>query len=371
MANSGSRDYGGYRDRDHHYDRDANAEGGRALSGSDRRDRHDDIRHDRGFPSREQPRHFIPVCDECGEPGHYKNQYPRLVGESTFRNVPQRGQSTSPARYARRDEQRSTSEDPTLRQQLEQLTSSLANVKSYIDLEQSCKAGKEQQKLEKEKRKQAEKERQRREEEERQAKEQRTKKKEERKRKKLEALEALRKDMRMEVRVAQTEGLAISEKRKRSAERTIGNSPPMVTPAKRPTKRGELNPKRLQLSCRRKPLKRSPADKKTPLRSILKKKIPAAPGEMGKLRYVTDNLRELGNLNVEELKLICRTEDVPFEGMKKMDTILAITEKRTHVAYGSQPEAEHAEGDNVDEHVEESRTEDVHQEYDDDIEEDN
>ncbi|GBG76749.1 hypothetical protein CBR_g22965 [Chara braunii] len=127
----------------------------------------------------------------------------------------------------------------------------------------------------------------------------------------------------------------IKEKRKRSAEKQVGDSPPMVTPANRTTKLGTLNPKRLQLSCGCQAMKKTPK-KKSPMQSSLKKKkkIPAGTGEMGKLRYVTDTLRELGSLNVDELKLVCRAEDVPYEG-KKMETILAITEKRTQTAYGS------------------------------------
>ncbi|GBG87718.1 hypothetical protein CBR_g45872 [Chara braunii] len=88
-----------------------------------------------------------------------------------------------------------------------------------------------------------------------------------------------------------TEQLVISEKRKRSREKPVGDSPPMETPAKRTPKR------RLQLGCRHPPIMKTPSRKtprKTPVRR--KGKIAAVPGTMGKLRYVTDNMRELGNL---------------------------------------------------------------------------
>ncbi|GBG67391.1 hypothetical protein CBR_g528 [Chara braunii] len=138
-----------------------------------------------------------------------------------------------------------------------------------------------------------------------------------------------------------TGSLEINDKRKHSVERVISDSPPMVTLAKRPTKRGTLLPMRLALSCRHPPMKRSP-DKKTLGGTIAKiKKIPATMGNPGKLRYVKENLRVLGGMNVDELKQICRDKDVRFEGnKKKMDTILAITEKRTHEAYGTNKEEE-------------------------------
>ncbi|GBG74533.1 hypothetical protein CBR_g18943 [Chara braunii] len=136
----------------------------------------------------------------------------------------------------------------------------------------------------------------------------------------------------------QTEQLVILEKRKRSADKPIGDSPPMVTPAKRTAKR------RLHLGCRHQQMK------KTPPRTIQvtgRKKIPAAPGTIGKLRFVTDNLRQLGDLNLEELRRIAASEDVKCKG-KKMQTILAITERRTQVAYGEEEahgEAAHEEGE--------------------------
>ncbi|GBG73119.1 hypothetical protein CBR_g12836 [Chara braunii] len=225
-------------------------------------------------------------------------------------------------------------------------------MKMYIDAEQARKEDREREKKEKEKRKQEERERELREEEARVAREKREEKrrikKEEEKRKEADFRKGKApvyssgsdddknpSNSDVEALSEQAEGLVISEKRKCSAERVVGDSPPMVTPAKHPTKRGQLDPKRLVLSCRHPALKRSPTTRKTPVRSLMKKKkILATVGQMGKLRYVTDNLRELGDLNVDELKQICREEDVQFEEKKKMDTIFVIMEKRTHVAYG-------------------------------------
>ncbi|GBG86722.1 hypothetical protein CBR_g41786 [Chara braunii] len=273
-------------------------------------------------------------------------------------------------------------------------------MKNYIDIEHARKEKKEKEKKEREKLKQEEREREQREEEVRLAREKRDEKrrikKEKEKQKEVEFRETMRKELRMEVRrhvggvceelhhrllnilptsktskgkkkvlvyhstsdeernsdnsdvealSEQAEGLAISEKRKRSAELVIGNSPPMETSAKRRTKRGKLDPKRLVLSCRHPSMKKPPI-KKTPVGSHMKKrKIPATVGDPGKLRFVIDNLRKLGGMNVDELKQMCREEDVQFEGKKQMDTILAIIEKRTQVAYATNEEEEETIGD--------------------------
>ncbi|GBG68920.1 hypothetical protein CBR_g3619 [Chara braunii] len=257
-------------------------------------------------------------------------------------------------------------------------------MKSFIDVEEARKAEVEKAKSEKEKLKQEKKEQARKEEEERLEKERRAKK-EVKKRKEEELREGMQKDLHTEIRMhvggmceelqhrllgqvqtgskgkvklpsytsdvesyesgnsdvetlsEQTGRLNITEKRKRSAEKVVGDSPPMETPTKRTAKRGVLNPKRLLLSCRLQAMKKTP--KKSPIPSILKKKkkIPTESGSIGKLRYVTDNLCELGYLNVDELKQVCRAKDVPYEG-KKMETILAIAEMRTQVAYGPDKE---------------------------------
>ncbi|GBG78800.1 hypothetical protein CBR_g28023 [Chara braunii] len=112
----------------------------------------------------------------------------------------------------------------------------------------------------------------------------------------------------------------------------------METPAKRTAAHGALDPKRLLLSVRRQPMK-TPLTKKTPRSRRGKrgaKKVPASPDMMGKLMFITDNIRDLGERNIQELKHICREESVPFEGLKKMNMILAITEKRSNAAFNTE-----------------------------------
>ncbi|GBG93014.1 hypothetical protein CBR_g58152 [Chara braunii] len=264
-------------------------------------------------------------------------------------------------------------------------------MKAYIDIEQARKEEVENERKAKELHKQERKDREKKEAEERLEQEKRAKKKEDKKRREQEAREAMRKDLRMEIKtymggVAEvvhdrllhamkadlkgkaklevlspevsaeesvdsdvealselTGNLSIHDKRKQSAEKEIADSPPMVTPAKRQAKQGNLNPKRLVLSCRHPSMKRSPK-RTTPVQGTQRrKKIPATTGALSKLKYVTDKLRELGGRTVDELKQICRDEDVPFLGGKKMDAIMAIAEKRTKIAYGTDNDEEDEE----------------------------
>ncbi|GBG79019.1 hypothetical protein CBR_g28732 [Chara braunii] len=143
-------------------------------------------------------------------------------------------------------------------------------------------------------------------------------------------------DSEIEALSGEAERLIIQEKRKRGADEPVGDSPLVTTPAKISAKRVGMDPKKLMLSCRHPPMKKQSPRKWTPATASLtrRRKIPASPGATGKLKYVQDNLRELGALNIEELRMICCGENVNCEG-KKMDIILAITEKCAHTAYGT------------------------------------
>ncbi|GBG72473.1 hypothetical protein CBR_g12048 [Chara braunii] len=136
-----------------------------------------------------------------------------------------------------------------------------------------------------------------------------------------------------------TEQLIISEKRKRGEDLPIGDTPPLQTLARKTAKR------RLHLSVRHPPMKRSPVGR-TPRRcATTKKKIPAPPGSSGKLKFVTDNLLALGKLNIEELKRLCAQEGVQLgTECRKMPILLALADKRSQVAYGDEGrQVEHVE----------------------------
>ncbi|GBG91429.1 hypothetical protein CBR_g52385 [Chara braunii] len=354
---------------------------------------------------RDPPQRFTHVCYECGEPGHYRNQCPKLGREGAPRYAGQQGRSVSPRHNARLPEPRAASEDPAIKRQIEDLAMSVATMKEVFDVEIAAKEEKRKKKQEKAERKKREEEEARAPEEARLAEQRCATRKEEKLRKEEEDRQLMRKELLMELSLRmgqldeslqrrykrdmrervkgkqkiaeassdeeeadpyesdvdtlsrQTEQVVITEKRKRGPEKAVGDSPPMVTPAKRTAKR------RLQLGCRHRPMKRT-SPRKTPVMRVSpgktlgtgRRKIPAAPGTIGKVRFVTDNLRELGDMTVEELKRICLSEDVAYEG-KKMQAILAIVEKRTQITIGNEevkgPEEEIGENQAETEEVEE------------------
>ncbi|GBG66448.1 hypothetical protein CBR_g61491 [Chara braunii] len=390
MAGGGYRGLGRDKDRDRcqDYRRDFGPEDNRERVRDGRGDRQGEFDrgpyYERSQDYRQQPRRSAPVC---GEPGHYRNQCPRLIGEGSSRTGLIRGRSLSPNRQHLVQGKWSLSEDPVAKQQLEELASSIVSMKELFDKEQ-------EKKIEKARRKQEKKEREERDKEERLAAKRREEKKEEKLRREEADRERFRKEMRMQISMDvgglgehlqrtidraithakgkgkaakthsdaesyesessdvealsnQAERLVISEKRKRDPEKAVGDSPPMETPAKQSAKQGALNPvrltKHLQLSCRRPPMKRATPPRKTPQRGVWRNKIPASVGPMGKLRFVTENLKALGNMTMDQLKEVCRLEDVQFE-TRKMETILAIAEKRTLTAYGSEHDEEEEQG---------------------------
>ncbi|GBG63668.1 hypothetical protein CBR_g38980 [Chara braunii] len=374
---SNYRDHGSDDRRDRSWDRGRESggyDGGRDRRGEGRRERSIERGSSSYTGQREAPNRFAPVCFECGEPGHYRNQCPKLGRDGTSRVVGQRGRSLSPRQQLRYPEPRASLEDPAVKRQIEELAASMAMMKEVFNAETAAKEEKKKKKMEKLEHNKKEEEDAQAAEEARLANQRRAERKEAKLRKEEEDRQLLLKELLMELSLRmgkldeslqhryerevkerakgkhkavvsssddddpdsyeseveslsrKTEKLVISEKRKRGAEKQVGDSPPMVTPAKRTAKR------RLQLGCRHQLMKKTPPCK-TP--GTGRRKIPAASGTIGKLKFVTDNLRELGDMTVEELKKICQSEDVEYEG-KKMQAILAIAEKRTHIAYGDE-----------------------------------
>ncbi|GBG91139.1 hypothetical protein CBR_g52020 [Chara braunii] len=412
----GSRDRAG----DRHYDsgRESGGDGGRERSRESRREGGEgDARggygessrgnYDRSYPPRDYPRRNAPICFHCNEPGHYKNQCPRLVGEGGSQAyMGPRGRSLSPERDIGGRARRAVSADPNLRKHLEDLENSLTTVWEFVIKQKEAREEKEKRRAEKEEKK-------KREVEEKEAAERRAKKKQAKQRREEEYRALIRKDMAMELSIRmggienridrvdrkvkrvvketvrkgkgkakmatpdhtigseeESEALGGSgdsdvdeisqktgeltitgkqEKRKRSAEKNVGNSPPMMTPAKR-TPRRTIKPVKLAERLRQGGERTSPGQsaRKTPKRATprsgnQRKKISAKIGSVGKVKYMRENMLLLADLTVDELKQISVDEGVQFGG-KKVPTIVAITEKRPEKAYGSQ---EDEEQDNV------------------------
>ncbi|GBG67298.1 hypothetical protein CBR_g437 [Chara braunii] len=248
---------------------------------------------------------FAPVRYECGEPGDYRNQCPRLRRDGGPRYAGQRGRSLSPRQNTRHHEPRAASEDLAVKHQIEELAASMAAMKEVYDAEKAAKEEKKKKKQEKLERKKREGEEAKSEEEARLAEQRRIARKEEKLRKEEEDRQLLRKELLTELSLQmgqldeslkrryerdlrerakgkqkvvvassddedayshesdvdtlsrETERLVITEKRKRSIEKAVGDSPPMETPVKRTAKQ------RLQLGCCHQPMKKA-SPRKTP-----------------------------------------------------------------------------------------------------------
>ncbi|GBG79020.1 hypothetical protein CBR_g28733 [Chara braunii] len=360
--------------------REGNRGGGRDYYQDDRRD----TSRERGESSGEYRRRAPPTCFECGQVGHYRNQCWKLSGEGNLRpgegGGGQQGVSreTSPKREQ-------------IKKQIEKLGVLLASMQGHFEEEK-------QKKIEKEKRKQEKLERQQRAAGEREAQEKKFARKNEKLRKAEELKMLMRKEMRMEATLVASElreqiagglrqqltdemlkALAASsidrkgkkkvaspspshstsassgstsnekstnrstgkltktEKQKRSAEKAVGGSPPMMLSAERTPRTKGVKPVRLAANLQHtthktKGIKTPP--RFTPRRGTPRTKIAAATEAARRAQFICDNIRALADLGADELKDICRKEDVEYE--KKTIAAMNIAKKQAIVAYGSE-----------------------------------
>ncbi|GBG69771.1 hypothetical protein CBR_g4602 [Chara braunii] len=346
---SGSyREYGRDGDRDRRGEAIRNEDQDRGRD--DRLDQRPEYGREHRASSREAPRRFVPVCYECGEPGHYRNQCPRLSGEGSSR-FPSRNRSTSPRNYPRHPDRRPTCDEPVLKKQFEDLSSTVAMLKEFVERENARREEKERRKQEKAERRKHEEEAKaeaerlemmKKLEAERRENEKKTKtmrlaeQKEQMKKevistvsvhmgglreelkyhmdRRLEELVKLKgkakkqspntgqssddeyesSESEVEALSEKTGHLTIGGKRRRGPEKAIGDSPPMESPAKRTLKKPGGSYARTTgrlLGCKPIPMKNSPT-RKTLRKTSTKKvrKIPATIGPMGRVRYMKDNL---------------------------------------------------------------------------------
>ncbi|GBG62337.1 hypothetical protein CBR_g30291 [Chara braunii] len=145
---------------------------------------------------------------------------------------------------------------------------------------------------------------------------------------------------------AKTERLKLSEKRKRSPDRRIDNSPSMTTPAKRTPRKTAVKPVKLAAKLQVTTTKGAKGHGKqddgrkqttpikyTPKRGTPKVKIPTKIGTAGRTKYVADNVRELAECNADDLKRLCKQEEVEYGN--KVIAAINIAEKRAVDAYGA------------------------------------
>ncbi|GBG91173.1 hypothetical protein CBR_g52055 [Chara braunii] len=358
--------------------RDGHCSGGRDYYQDERRD----MSRERGETSGEYRRRAPPTCFECGQVGHYRNQCWKLSGEGSSRFGESGGGhragscETSPERLQ-------------LKKQIEELGALLAAMHGHIEQEK-------QKKIEKEKRKQEKLEKQHRAVAGREEQERKLARKNAKLREAEELKMQMRKEMRMEAALValaastidrkgkkkaasppplnspsassddtsdakptnrRTRKLTKTKKQKRSEEKAVGSSPPMTQPAKRTPRTTRVRPVRLVAKLRRtthktKGTKTPP--RFTPRRGTPRMKVAAAMGSAERAQFICENICALADLGADELKDICRKEDVEYE--KKTIAAMNIAKKRALVAYGSEEE-ETRSSDNENEGIEQEDVE--------------
>ncbi|GBG71668.1 hypothetical protein CBR_g9083 [Chara braunii] len=156
--------------------------------------------------------------------------------------------------------------------------------------------------------------------------------------------------------IRRTRRTVANEKRKRSAEETVGSSPPVMQPAKTP-RATNVRPVRLATKLQtttKKTMKKKTPTRFTPRRGTPRTKIAAQCGPVGRAKYVVENMRVLSECGADELKEICKKEEVEYGN--KTIAAMNIDQKRAEEAYGSYEEGE-ANTDNDDEEVVQNNTE--------------
>ncbi|GBG85622.1 hypothetical protein CBR_g40350 [Chara braunii] len=400
MANRGYWDTGRdvereRRDTRHEGRREDSREGYRSAG---REYYQEDVREavwDRGYMSGERRRRAPPTCFECGQVGHYHNQCPKLTGEGSSRQ----GEARLQPRLGTEEE---SPERAKLKRQIEDLGASITSMQGHIKAENRKKAKKEKRRLEKA-------ERLKKDEEEQRAKEKKEAKKQAKLKEAEDFRMQMRKEVRMEAaRVAgelrdvvsedwrdqikeelrrivtailpsekekgkakqqsppstgksgsgssssasdveslrrRTRRLAITEKRKRSMEKTLGSSSPVMQPAKRTPRTAQVKPVKLaaKLQTAKKADKmKTPPPRCTPRRRTPRTKIAATLGTPGKENFICENIRVLAEYGADELKDICRKEEVEYGN--KTVAAMNIAEKRAAEAYDN-PNQGVVEGD--------------------------
>ncbi|GBG86655.1 hypothetical protein CBR_g41717 [Chara braunii] len=115
--------------------------------------------------------------------------------------------------------------------------------------------------------------------------------------------------------------LSINEKRKRSPDRPIANSPPMEQPPKRTPRKSTTKPVKLA----------SKLQATTAKITTRKKKQGAKTGSAGKAKFMVENMRQLADFHADDLKRLCRREELEYGN--KMQAVINVAEKRAEEAY--------------------------------------
>ncbi|GBG71898.1 hypothetical protein CBR_g10834 [Chara braunii] len=139
------------------------------------------------------------------------------------------------------------------------------------------------------------------------------------------------------------ERLVISEKRKRSPDGPVGDSPPVTLSPKRTPRKTGVKPVKLATKLQAatgtttKKFTAHGETTRTPTRYTQRKgtpttKIAAKIRSATRAKFIGDNMRVLAEYQAEDLKRMCKRDEVEYGN--KVITVINIAEKRVEEAYG-------------------------------------
>ncbi|GBG63386.1 hypothetical protein CBR_g38008 [Chara braunii] len=299
-------------------------------------------------------------CFNCDETGHYANQCPhreRRYYSNRLSTSSDSRRARSPRRFDSQKSYTAPKEETELRERVAKLTKGVATIKEHFDVVQAKIEEKVRRKMEKARA--LEEERLKQEEEDAHlAQEVAQRDRCDIKEKKQVILEPEHESESeyssegSETSVTQelsekTGRLCITEKRKRSDDVPIGDSPPMKAPLKCTPMRGCV---RMGEHCQRvaraktkgtrtpiRAKKHSPI--KTPLSKLTKNrklspprgKLTSSSKSLSRLRFCDSIMKELKDCNAEELQRYCKDEGIPYVG--KIDVIFDLAEHRVQLRF--------------------------------------
>ncbi|GBG68639.1 hypothetical protein CBR_g3180 [Chara braunii] len=134
-----------------------------------------------------------------------------------------------------------------------------------------------------------------------------------------------------------TEGtgkLSIREKRKRGEDTPVGDSPPVVTPTKRTSKRTGVRPLRLseRLQRTRTKIAVRRSTRGTATKTLTAMKPPTRDMMIERMFFLDNARKELSTLDYDTLRRICREEGVSYS--TKVQAIFDVADRRAQVICG-------------------------------------
>ncbi|GBG91046.1 hypothetical protein CBR_g51780 [Chara braunii] len=343
----------------------------------------------------DSPRRPPPVvCFGCKVVGHYRSDCWRLwtnpetrrqMGADGYRCPPEfqrRGRSGSPQSNRGTFTERSPFEESKTMNRTENLEKTVEAMKAFVDTEMARRAEKERKKLEKAQAKKCEEEEQAAAEAAKRAEELKRQRRLNKIRKQEEEREAMAKDVEVSVGLRfgtvddrlkniirevlsesnilakdkgkapeaiastsgvanesaidvitkSTEGLQITEKRKRGEDTPLGNNPRVTTPTKRVTRRTNLKPLRLAEKLRMRPALKKTSTLRLNRVAMIAVKAILQYTTLERMQFLEATHRDLIPIHHDEIRATCAREGVPYK--TNLQAIFDLADRRAEVKFG-------------------------------------